>query len=443
MAVETLTFSCPHCQKRLTVPAEMAGISGPCPSCRGAVTAPVPEPVPEPVAQPALLPLQKAVSKTVPRAVQATREVEIVPTPPLDEEVLTPSRPRIRPEPRRVSDRSKNAPISTRQSTEDRRAKSKEDSFSDSGRRSYRLIHALIPATFLVTAASLVGTLIYFYGPGAPIQRIKDASGPLVVQPPKESPSAPPRTADRKAVDSGSAEPEPAPAGSSDTGTSEVRSESAAVVAYAVLEAFLKAEDAASRVDLVEPATSEQDLAATVLKGSLPEVARIFSDIPQNYPDEQRTDFPYRVSFVVKDSPNVDFAILVSKRGTQAPRVFLPAFLDLVGGRLADFTREPNRLPPAPFHVYLEPIDGCYEKDVPGADRRFTFKLLPSPFGKETARAYASNASRFRKLVEDPAYPIRWGMRRRATVTLEWNHKEDPAKPFLELVDLNSPDWSP
>lgn len=292
-------------------------------------------------------------------------------------------------------------------------------------------------------AAAVVGTLLYFYGPGAPAQRIKEASGPLVVQPPKESQSTLPRPADHKAADSGSAAAAPPPTGSTDTGPGEVRSESAAVVAYAVLESFLQAGDAASRVDMVEPATTEQDLAATLLKGPLPEVARIFSDIPQSYPDEQRTDFPYRVSFVVKDSPNVDFAILVRKRGTQAPRVFLPAFLDLVGGRLAEFTREANSLPPVSFHVYLEPIDGCYEKDIPGADRRFTFKLLPSPFGKETARAYATNASRFRKLVDDPAFPIRWGMRRRATVTLEWNHKEDPAKPFLELVDLNSPDWNP
>jgi hypothetical protein len=292
-------------------------------------------------------------------------------------------------------------------------------------------------------AAGVVGTLLYFFGPGAPAQRLKDAKGPLVVQSPKESQSTPPRPADRKAADSGSATVDPAAAGSPDTEPAEIRSESAAVLAYAVLESFLQAEDAASRVDMVEPASTEQDLAATLLKSPLPKVAQIFSEIPQSYPDEQRTDLPYRVSFSVKGGPNVDFAILVRKRGTQDPRVFLPAFLDLVGGRLADFTREANRLPPTSFHVYLEPIDGCYEPDIPGADRRFTFKLLPSPFGKETARAYATNASRFRKLVEDPGYPIRWGMRRRATVTLEWNHTEDPAKPFLELVDLNSPDWNP
>lgn len=305
------------------------------------------------------------------------------------------------------------------------------------------MVHLLFPVTFLAMAATVVGALVYFYGPGAPGQRIRDANRPLVIQPSTGiTPST--RQAPDTMADRGAPVPETAVAGSNGTGESpHHRGESPAVVAYALLEAFLRAQDAASRVAMVEPATNEQDLAATLLKGPLPEFTQIFSDLPQHHPEERMTDFPYRVSFVVKDAPNVDFAILVRQRGTQAPKVFLPAFLDLVGGRLAAFTREPNPLPPTLFHVYLEPIDGCYEKNVPGADRKFTFKLLSSPFGKETARSYAANASRFRSLVEEPAYPIRWGMRRRATITLQWNHQEDPAKPFLELVDLNSPDWNP
>jgi hypothetical protein len=303
----------------------------------------------------------------------------------------------------------------------------------------------LFPIAFLAVAATVVGALFYFYGPKAPGQRIKEASRPPVVQPPAKVPASPSPLQAGNEKDPLPVAPEPAPGrdGSTGTGTGEVRGESPAIVSYALLEAFLHAKDAASRVDMVEPATSEQELAATLLKGPLPEFTQIFSDLPQHHPDEKMTDFPYRVSFVVKDAPNVDYAILVRQRGNQPPRVFLPAFLDLAGGRLAAFTREPNTSAPTLFHVYLEPIDGCYEKDVPGADRKFTFKLLSSPFGKETARAYAANASRFRSMVEEPTYPIRWGMRRRATITLQWNHKEDPAKPFLELIDLNSPDWDP
>lgn len=400
-------------------------------------------------------------------------EDEVAPTPPTppttsasptEEDLLAASGPRIRPEPRHLPERPASPPISTRRSTEDRRAQRIDLASADSNRRNHRLIHLLFPLTFLAAAATVVGALFYFYGPGAPGQRIKQASGPLVIQPSTKS-QPPPRPQEEKeekevatappATDPPSGEPSdsvpsngtpsigsPSNGTPSDGDPSDSGSESPAVAAYALLESFLHAKDAASRVAMVEPETSEQELAATLLKGPLPEVAQIFSELPQRHSEELMTDFPYRVSFTVKGAPNVDYAILVRQRGTQPPRIFLPAFLDLVGGRMAEFTREPNQLPPSRFHVYLEPIDGCYE-DIPGADRKFTFKLLSSPFGKEAARAYASNVSRCRTLVNDPTYPIRWAMKRRATVTLQWNHKEDPAKPFLELVDLNSPDWNP
>ncbi len=37
---ETIEFACPHCQAPLSVPAALAGVSGPCPMCHGAITAP-------------------------------------------------------------------------------------------------------------------------------------------------------------------------------------------------------------------------------------------------------------------------------------------------------------------------------------------------------------------------------------------------------------------
>ena len=433
MASETFTFSCPHCQTRLTVPVSLAGVSGPCPSCRTTITAPGPAAEPATIATPVAAPASPPV----------TPEDHVVPSALTDEELLAASGPRIRPEPRHLPERPPSPPISTRRSTEDRRAQRTEVAGPESTRRNHRLIHLLFPVTFLAMATTVVGALFYFYGPGAPGQRLKEATGPLVIQPSTRAEPPPRPQAEEKDAASAPPATTESPSGESpESVPSEVRSESPAVLAYALLESFLHAKDAASRVDMVEPATSEQDLAATLLKGPLPEVAQIYSEIPQHHPEEQMTDFPYRVSFSAKDSPNVDYAILVRQRGTQPPRVFLPAFLDLVGGRLAGFTREPNQLPPALFHVYLEPIDGCYE-DVTGADRKFTFKLLSSPFGKEAARAYASNVSRCRTQVNDPSYPIRWAMKRRATITLQWNHKEDPAKPYLELIELNSPNWNP
>lgn len=456
MASETFTFSCPHCQTRLTVPLSLAGISGPCPSCRVSITAPKPGPGPQPKpkAGSAPEPLREeklaelpALPLAMPEALPGGGAVATIPAVPEDSvRIDLPAKegPRIRVEPRHLPERAPAPPISTRRSTEDRRAKTREEASSEPGRRGPRLVHLMFPLIFLTMAASVVGSLFYFFGPVAPGQQMKNATRPLVVPPSTKSRPVPPVPAESKLADAETTAPEPVPENPAASGTGNVRTASPAIAAYALLESFLQAKDAASRVDMVEPATNEQDLAATLLKGPLPEYTRIFSELPQHRPEEKMTDFPYRVSFAVKDAPSVDYAILVRQRGDQPPRVFLPAFLDLVGGRLAEFTREPNQLPPTLFHVYLEPIDGCYEKEeVPGAERKFTFKLLSSPFGKETARSYVANASRFRTLVEDPSYPIRWAMKRRATITLQWNHKEDPAKPFLELVDLNSPDWDP
>lgn len=47
---ETISFICPHCSTRLDVPAELAGVTGPCPSCNTTITAPATStkpPVPE------------------------------------------------------------------------------------------------------------------------------------------------------------------------------------------------------------------------------------------------------------------------------------------------------------------------------------------------------------------------------------------------------------
>lgn len=445
MAAETLTFSCPRCQIRLNVPAAMAGVTGPCPSCREQITAPrkVVPALEEPM--------------IAPRPPEAVHGAAGPAAGPLDSPAKSSPAgapgPQIRPEPRRVQERLQ--PLKPLRSTNDPRYSRGEVPTlrrSPSGRRPYLWVRLLFPAIFLTLAATIVGLLLFHYGPSGPGQQILRLSGPLKGVPPAgtvppadrliEAPlEAPPLLLEEPLTDPESAvASDPLPTAPPIPSGSE---KSPAVLANELLNAFLAAPDARSRIEMVEPAASESELAATLLKGPLPAVARVSPDLPQQHAEEQLTDYPFRVSFFIKDAPTVEFAILVRQRGAQPPRVFLPAFLDLVGGRLTEFTRQPNRRPPVVFHVHLEPIDGCYEKNVPGADRKFTLKLLPGPVGREAARAYASNASRFREQMESPSSPIRWGIRRRATVTLQWNHREDPEQPYLELVDINSPDWNP
>lgn len=48
MNPNVIQFACQHCQSWLTVPVQMAGVSGPCPKCGGHITSPSASPVPEP-----------------------------------------------------------------------------------------------------------------------------------------------------------------------------------------------------------------------------------------------------------------------------------------------------------------------------------------------------------------------------------------------------------
>jgi hypothetical protein len=443
MAKGTLTFSCPNCRIRLTVPVAMAGASGPCPSCRTTIVspaAPAPEPGPTVVESPPVSAPQAA----APPVTKAPHIETRLPTEPVASDG-----PRLRPEPRQLPGRMAAPPISTRRSTEDQEMRPTPRASANVPRRAARMPNVLFPVLFSAMAAALVYLLLYFFLPSGPNQRLAEAKRPLPV-PAKQEPAAVAPPVKVTPVRPPSAKPPPvlvvpaipAPA-ATDPSVAKGDKVPPAVVANEVLEAFLRARDAAGRLDMVEPAVPVEELAATVLGAPLPEVAQIFSDLPQRYPTEQLTEFPFRVSFFIKGRPNVDYAVLVRQRGQQAPKVHLAAFLDLAGGRLAEFTATPNTKDPATFHVILEPVIGCHEERIPNPERKFTFKLLPSPFGKETARAYTSNGSRIRKLVEEPTYPIRWGIRGRATVTIQWNHVEDPAMPYLELLDINSPDWNP
>ena len=473
-APETLSFSCPHCSTRLTVPASLAGVTGPCPSCRKSITAPTPvpsevpqpqapplpveavapEPVPvaagpvaepEPVAVQPELPIQPAPPPEVPASVHAPAPgsgepvfVEVAPVP-------VPEGHRIKPEPRKRKEKSSASPISPRHSTADESMRRSERVYSaPRSPGASRILRASGAAAFCAAATTVSYLLLYFFLPTGPARKLKEASRPLSLPPaqaasrPAETPQAnpgPPPAAPLQAPQRVTAD-DSIPPPDSDSG------ESPAILANQVLDRFLAAKDAASRVELVEPAATEGELAATLLKGPLPEVARILPDLPQRDAVEQFTDYPYRVSFFLQSGRNVDFTIVVRQRGDQAPKVFLPAFLDLAGGRLSAFAKEPNKSDPVTFHVILDPLSVCHDENIPGAERKITFKLLPSMFGKEITRAYVSSGSRFAQMVGDPNSSLRWGVRMRATITVQWNHTEDPQKPYLELMNISSLNWN-
>ncbi len=353
---------------------------------------------------------------------------------------------RLRPAPRQLPERPGIPPIEPRHRTDDETLKRPQPPHPRRGGPARFAARLTVAALFLAAVVATIFFSLYYFLPDGPGQRMAKTAAPLVI---------PPRAPDAVVAEEPTPLTIPAP---DDIGAllSEVGAnippppppvdeppEPATLAAGRVLEAFLFAPDAASRMPLVEPAAKEEELGEGVLASPLPPITKIEPDSPRFHEAENLTEFPFAVIFQPREGPPFQCTVMVRRSGTQEPKVLLPAFLDLMpGGRLAGFAAEPG---PGlgTFHVVLEARPGCYDEGIPMPERKFTFRLLPSPFSPEIARAYVADNSRFRKMLEDPESSLRWGTRIRATVTLQWNRSEDPEKPYLEVVDIRALDWNP
>ena len=62
---------------------------------------------------------------------------------------------------------------------------------------------------------------------------------------------------------------------------------------------------------------------------------------------------------------------------------------------------------------------------------------------RKIAQAYFGRQSQIGNMLEDGSYSLSYGNAKACTVLLHWNTDEDPAKPYLEAVDLIRLDWNP
>lgn len=91
---DTITFSCNHCGSSLTVPASLAGVSGPCPVCGQTITSPQMAPVPvapapmPPAPLPAPIPVPVAAQIPPPRASLPETAPKSPLSPPREEKPL-------------------------------------------------------------------------------------------------------------------------------------------------------------------------------------------------------------------------------------------------------------------------------------------------------------------------------------------------------------------
>ncbi len=218
-----------------------------------------------------------------------------------------------------------------------------------------------------------------------------------------------------------------------------------ATAALEVLERFLAAGSLEERMPLMDTSTPEDELAASVLSGPLPPRRNVDTELVEPDKSNELTNVFFRVEFERGEGKTEAHLVLVRVREAGGPRVAAEPFLDLFGGRLAEFASSPRK-GSGEFHAVVEPLSFSAEGAVPNHERKLTLKLLASDGRDEIARAYFGEQSEIgRILLDGPAYAadLTFGQVRPCVVVLVWNTSEDPEKPYLEALRMQALNWAP
>lgn len=460
MANDPITFLCPACSIKLTIPGNLAGVTGPCPTCNTLIQAPYPiqarpqqddlspghsiqQPLPEVQSlrnpAPTASPLYAEIPAT---SAQSPYEPPPLPVPGLVNPDGTPII--LRPEPRQLPARGTHGEVVARQMP--------EVSPSAKGtRRSHavpRHPHRRSPLTrfallflFLVAAAVLVGGVLFILK-----NQSKNAGGPTApknLAPPPAISAVPPETRDLKINGfSRSADPSPVviePAPDFPEGMEPV---SPSTLAREVLMKFLAAKTLEERLPMIETKTPQAELAASCLARPLPEVTTALIDAVENNPTENLSDFYHSVDFLTENGQTNPQVVLVRIRGSAPPKVVVDPLLDTFGGRLAAYAAAPQEKSGL-FQVTIWAVAACYSDKVPSPEKKLTLKLQPRDNAKEIASAYFSKQSKIGRMLEDGTYSLSYGKAKACTVMLRWNQEDNPQMPYLEAVALKTLDWNP
>lgn len=390
MANDPITFFCAACGIKLTVPRELAGIVGPCPSCGSQIQAPHPSPVPAAAPQAA----EPAVLKPEPRQLPTRTAPPEVVARPMPEPLPPLERRRVALGPKRQHPYLRN------------------------------LTRLLMLVMFLVASGALV------YGVLTVLKRQPASEHPApAAKPPAEEKTAPPAEVSAPAVEPTSQLPD---------GLEPV---SPWKDAEAVLEKFLAAKSLAERLPLIETRTGGEELASSCLAAPLPAVRKMVPELRESNPVEHVIDCYFTVEFEATDRPSQAQTILVRTRGTSAPLVVADPFLDTYGGRLAAYVATPTDKGGV-FQVVVYAVASCTDPSIPNREKKLTLKLLSSDNTREIARAYFGRQSKISEMLEDGNYSLNYGNAKACTVMLRWNTEDNPGQPYLEAIAIKSLDWN-
>jgi len=427
MVTETISFACPACGVKLTIPGQLAGIVGPCPSCQTQIQAPQPATV-------------------IPNTLQQAAGVVPIPAGP------TP----VKPEPRQRPQRPEQLETLTKPVAEMPPSTSTDSRIPPAApmpkRSKKHLMSIFVPLFFLAASAAVMFGVLMFLKkrPDQPMDRkvkndaekvrmileedltkkkptpAKGAPATLPV-PPVEMPKMPEISEPTDAgidIPNDTAEAPP--------GVSSLR----------VLEKFLRTSTLTERMPMIESRLNEAELAGTCLAGPLKTTLNISTEVQETNALEKVTEVYFNVDFEEDDGTINPQTILVRTRGTAEPKVVVDPFLDLYGGRLAEYTKTPTK-DAGNFQVIVSAVPSCHDSHVPNREKKRTLKLMSRDNTREIARAYFGKQSKIAEMLENDVSGLRYGQAQACTLMLRWNMEEDPEKPYLEALLVRALDWNP
>jgi len=447
---ETLTFACPACDSRLTVPIALAGVVGPCPRCGTRIQAP-PLPVPAATQSPVHAPAPAAAPAPASVPVYAAPTYATTPPPQEAPAGPAPGGTGYKPEPRQLPQRVEGKEPIGRRMSEAMRA---QDDEVVGGYRRSPLVRMIIPALFLTVLLAMVGVILLFLNqkppvevtplpqPASPAQAdsgLNSGSGPShsdlpprAAEPDESLPVAPP-------ADPGGIGASSRPV---DLSSQPVAKPPATSSATQVLEKFLAAKTLDERRPLMETATPDDELKSSCLSGPLPVCIGINVGLQSDSLVERSTDYFYTVTFARPNSRGDSYDVLVRRRGDQEPKVVVDPFLDLYGGRLKKFATTPTTAV-GTFQARVTVIAGLVsDPNIPKRDNKMILKLTATQSeNHEIATVYASTSSRISDLLKEGG-GLSYGQSTPCTIELLWDVKDNPAHPFIEAISIKVLSWN-
>lgn len=211
-----------------------------------------------------------------------------------------------------------------------------------------------------------------------------------------------------------------------------------------VVDAFLTASSFAARKPLIFTKKSDQELIAAQFDKAWPP-ATVVIGTQNSIPSERLIEYYFQVNFAENalGFPRIA-TILVHKRGDEEPKVIAEPLIDTIGGRLRQYAAAPQDKP-QDFYAFMDAVMFCRSETVPNPQKKSQFHLRAHNTGEDLAVAYVNEQSEIRKafMNPDPLENLKWKNPIAVVLTLQWNTSEDPARPFLEILEIKAKNWNP